>query len=112
YSFLKLLVCAAIALVAANDADVQSRSEDVRPDGFNAQLSLSDGSARSESGDEHGNIKGNFEWISPEGEHIRVEYVADENGYQPKGDVLPTPPPTPDAILAALKWIEANPSKE
>ncbi|KAH8299278.1 hypothetical protein KR044_000003, partial [Drosophila immigrans] len=111
YTFIQLFVCAAICLVAA-DVEVDKRSEDVRPDGFNAQVSLTDGSARSESGDEHGNINGNFEWISPEGEHIRVEYVADENGYQPKSDVLPTPPPTPDAILAALKWIEANPSKE
>ncbi|KAH8300302.1 hypothetical protein KR044_012562 [Drosophila immigrans] len=110
--FFQFVICAAICLVAADVAEVEKRSEDVRPDGFNAQLSLTDGSSRSESGDVHGNINGNFGWISPEGEHIEVSYVADENGYQPKSDVLPTPPPTPEAILAALKWIEANPSKE
>ncbi|TDG38505.1 hypothetical protein AWZ03_015073, partial [Drosophila navojoa] len=48
-------------------------------------------------------------WVSPEGEKIEVSYVADENGYQPKSDSLPTPPPIPDEIERALKWIAANP---
>ncbi|XP_034106751.1 larval cuticle protein 4-like [Drosophila albomicans] len=109
--FKLLLVCAALCIVAA-DVDVKSRSEDVRANGFDANLELDNGAARQESGDVHGNIKGSFEWISPEGEHVRLEYVADENGYQPKGSVLPTPPPIPEAIVRALKWIENNPHEE
>ncbi|XP_034106750.1 larval cuticle protein III/IV-like [Drosophila sulfurigaster albostrigata] len=109
--FKLIVLCAAVCLVTAV-VEVERRSEEVRADGFDAEVSLNDGSARQESGDVHGNIKGSFEWISPEGEHVRLEYVADENGYQPKGSVLPTPPPIPEAIVRALKWIETNPPKE
>ncbi|KAH8300253.1 hypothetical protein KR044_012207, partial [Drosophila immigrans] len=74
-------------------AETLSRSEDVRPDGFNAVLETSNHISESRDGDVHGNIHGNYGWISPEGEHIQVSYVADENGYQPTGAHLPTPPP-------------------
>ncbi|XP_017867969.1 PREDICTED: larval cuticle protein 2-like isoform X2 [Drosophila arizonae] len=112
-----VLICAVIGMAAAvgivvsdeSKAEVLSRKEDVRPDGFEALLETSNSIIRKESGDEKGNIQGVFSWVSPEGEKIEVSYVADENGYQPKSDSLPTPPPIPDEIERALKWIAANP---
>lgn len=56
---------------------------------------------------------GNFGYQSPEGVPVQISYVADENGYQPIGNVLPTPPPTPypipPAIARALEYIAAHP---
>lgn len=98
--------------MAANAiVEVKELVNEVNPDGFQTKLVLDDGSASSASGDVHGNIDGVFEWISPEGVHVRVNYKADENGYQPQSDLLPTPPPVPEAILRAIAYIQANPSK-
>ncbi|XP_017867968.1 PREDICTED: larval cuticle protein 2-like isoform X1 [Drosophila arizonae] len=117
FNSFQVLICAVIGMAAAvgivvsdeSKAEVLSRKEDVRPDGFEALLETSNSIIRKESGDEKGNIQGVFSWVSPEGEKIEVSYVADENGYQPKSDSLPTPPPIPDEIERALKWIAANP---
>ncbi|KAH8355169.1 hypothetical protein KR093_007493, partial [Drosophila rubida] len=117
----QLMICALVGLAAAfpsgsspedAHAEVVSRSEDVRPDGFDAKLETTNGINDQRSGDEHGNIKGSFSFISPEGEHVQISYVADENGFQPSGEVLPTPPPIPVEIQKALDWIAAHPSVE
>ncbi|XP_028157076.1 larval cuticle protein LCP-17-like [Ostrinia furnacalis] len=57
-------------------------------------------------------VQGQASWSSPEGEQISVQYVADENGYQPQGSHLPTPPPIPAAIQRALQYIAEHPPKE
>ncbi|KAJ0179903.1 hypothetical protein K1T71_004494 [Dendrolimus kikuchii] len=54
--------------------------------------------------------QGSFSWTSPEGQPIVITYIADENGYQPQGDAIPTPPPIPADILKALEYIARNPS--
>ncbi|XP_049696231.2 larval cuticle protein LCP-17-like [Helicoverpa armigera] len=56
-------------------------------------------------------VQGAAGWTSPEGEVISLQYVADENGYQPQGSHLPTPPPIPEAILRALQYIKDHPPK-
>lgn len=53
--------------------------------------------------------QGGFSYTSPEGQQIRIQYTADENGFQPQGDHLPTPPPIPEAIL---KSIQQNQEEE
>lgn len=93
------------------NAETLERKDDVRPDGFNTLLKTSNGIEQAQSGDEHGNSQGDFSWVSPEGVHVLVKYVADENGYQPQSDLLPTPPPIPVEIQRALEWIAAHPSK-
>ncbi|KAH8245887.1 hypothetical protein KR038_010971, partial [Drosophila bunnanda] len=90
-------------------ADVVARHDDVRADGFDSSLQTSNGIQQSASGDVHGNIHGSFAWISPEGEHVDIKYVADENGYQPSGAWIPTPPPIPEAIARAVAWLESHP---
>lgn len=55
---------------------------------------------------------GEFAYETPEGEKVQIQYVADENGYQPQGNVIPTPPAIPPAIYRALEWIAAHPQKE
>lgn len=53
--------------------------------------------------------QGSYSYTSPEGVQIQVNYVADENGYQPDSAALPTPPPVPAAIARALEYIAAHP---
>lgn len=93
-------------------AEVLSRSDDVRADGFEAKLETDNHISETRSGDEHGNIHGDFGWISPEGEEVKLSYVANENGYQPSGSILPTPPPVPVEIQRALEYLAAHPSAD
>jgi len=53
-------------------------------------------------------IQGSYSYYSPEGELIELSYIADENGFQPTGAHLPTPPPIPEAIQKALDIIYKN----
>ncbi|XP_034251054.1 pupal cuticle protein 36-like [Thrips palmi] len=54
-------------------------------------------------------VQGAYEWMSPEGENYKVEYVADEMGYRPVGAHLPQ---VPVAILRSLEWNAAHPEED
>lgn len=54
------------------------------------------------------NVEGSFSYSSPEGDTISLTYIADENGFQPQGDHLPTPPPIPPEIQEALDNLAAG----
>uniref|UniRef100_A0A224XRL8 Putative endocuticle structural glycoprotein n=1 Tax=Panstrongylus lignarius TaxID=156445 RepID=A0A224XRL8_9HEMI len=53
--------------------------------------------------------QGSFSYTAPDGTRITVTYTADENGFVPQGDHLPTPPPIPPAIQKALDFIKSLP---
>ncbi len=68
--------------------------------------SRAESSAQKGSGYEAGNTnEGNTYYISPEGQKITLSWVADENGFRPVGDHLPTPPPIPAEIAAMLATL-------
>lgn len=98
-------------MFAANldqDATVTRLEHVVNPDGtYNYAYETSNGISANEEGEGGVSATGSFSYVSPEGETVQVNYVADENGFQP--DNLPTPPPIPDAIVKALEYIAANP---
>ncbi|XP_037046402.1 endocuticle structural glycoprotein ABD-4-like [Bradysia coprophila] len=53
---------------------------------------------------------GSFSYTAPDGTVINLTYEADDvNGFQPKGDHLPTPPPIPPEIQRALDYIASLP---
>ncbi|EZA57574.1 Larval cuticle protein LCP-17 [Ooceraea biroi] len=57
-------------------------------------------------------VQGSFGYSDPDGQSIGIGYIADENGFQPKGDHLPTPPPVPAGILRALEYIAKHPEED
>lgn len=107
------MICALFALAAAKPVDEShaqeiQRSIDVRADGFSSKSETDNHITESRDGDEHGNIHGSFSYLTPEGETISISYVADENGYQPTGSVIPTSPPIPEAIVKSIEYNRAH----
>ncbi|CAG9786597.1 unnamed protein product [Diatraea saccharalis] len=129
-SFVAIL--AFVALAAADvshlrnpdqDAQILKQEADVFPDQYQYAYETSNGIAAQESGqlknagreDEAISVQGSNQYTAPDGTPIQISYVADENGYQPQGAHLPTPPapePIPDYILRSLEYIRTHPPKE
>ncbi|KAK5646572.1 hypothetical protein RI129_005036 [Pyrocoelia pectoralis] len=57
-------------------------------------------------------VQGSFQYMAPGNIPVSMIYIADENGFQVQGNVLPEPPPIPEWILKALAWNAAHPEEE
>ena len=49
-------------------------------------------------------IKGGFHYVGDDGKTYAIQYIANEDGFQPIGDHIPTPPPIPEYILRSLEY--------
>ncbi|XP_044750882.1 endocuticle structural glycoprotein SgAbd-2-like [Coccinella septempunctata] len=49
--------------------------------------------------------QGSYSYTSPDGQNITVHYYADETGFHPSGDHLPTPPPVSPEVQKGLDLI-------
>nr|XP_045621361.1 cuticle protein AMP4-like isoform X1 [Procambarus clarkii] len=52
------------------------------------------------------NIQGVFRYPLLDGTVAEVRYIADENGYQPQSDLIPTPHPLPAHALEQIRVAE------
>lgn len=50
--------------------------------------------------------KGVYEYTGDDGKLYRVNYHSNDGGFMPEGEHIPTPPPIPEAIARALKYVE------
>ncbi|KAJ0176768.1 hypothetical protein K1T71_007947 [Dendrolimus kikuchii] len=109
-------------LVRGPDADAQivEQTADVFPDQYQYAYKTSNGIAGQESGvlknagreDESIAVQGSSSYTAPDGAPISIVYTADENGYQPQGAHLPTPPAPqaiPEYIARSLEYIRTHP---
>ncbi|XP_019870431.1 larval cuticle protein LCP-17-like [Aethina tumida] len=111
-------------LSSERDAPILSQESDISPDGsFRTAYATGNGISAQEQGvlknagsqDEAEEVQGSSQYTAPDGSQIAIQYIANENGYQPQGahlPVAPAPPPIPDQIARALDWIAAHPPKE
>lgn len=81
----------------------KAESNEVHDHGtYSFSFETEDGMKRSEAGkhmESGGMIQtGSWEYVGPDGQIYKIEYIADENGFRPTGDHLPTPPALPPAL--------------
>lgn len=85
------------------DAIVLEQNQVVEYDGkYSYAWRTSNGISASESGVGGVSASGSYDYISKDGVPVSFTYEADENGYRPKGDLLPQSPPVPEYIKRAL----------
>ncbi|XP_002061940.3 flexible cuticle protein 12 [Drosophila tropicalis] len=72
-------------------------NENMDSEGYAFSFETSDGISRQESAMlrhagtpmEALEVQGSVNWIGPDGIHYKLNYLADENGFQPQGEHLP-----------------------
>lgn len=99
----------------AYDAQAETRSfkSDLKEDGsYQYEFDTTNGIAAQEAGVGGYYASGSSAYYAPDGQLITLTYTADENGFHPSGEHLPTPPPIPVAILKSLEYIRTHPNQE
>lgn len=95
-------------------AEIRSYVNELKQDdnSYKYQFETSNGIAQQEQGVGGYYASGSSQYYNPEGQLIQLTYTADENGFQPQGEHLPTPHPIPEAILKSLEWNRNHPEEE
>lgn len=72
---------------------------------FSYSFETSNGISAEESGVATNGVQaqGGYSYTGDDGQTYRITYTADENGYIPQGDHLPTPPPIPEVIMRSIE---------
>lgn len=84
---------------AADVVPILRSDSNINPDGSYAyEYETGNGIRVQESGVGGKQVQGSVSYTGDDGQPIQFSYVADENGFQPTGSHLPTPPPIPEAI--------------
>ncbi|XP_049541491.1 endocuticle structural glycoprotein SgAbd-2-like [Anopheles darlingi] len=109
---LVVAIAAVVSAAPASDdasATILTHESRLEPDGaYSYKYATSNGIQAEESGIGGQSVQGSASWVGDDGVPIVLTYTADENGFRPQGVHLPTPPPIPDYILRALRYIEAK----
>ncbi|KAM7356759.1 larval cuticle protein 65Ag1-like [Cochliomyia hominivorax] len=79
------------------EVQVLRYDSDVQPEGYKFAVETSDGKTHQEEGqlkdvgteNESLVVRGSFSYVGDDGQTYTVNYVADENGFQPEGEHLP-----------------------
>lgn len=84
----------------------------ITPDKYSYSFDTSNGVHMDESATIVNGVKaiGSYSYTGDDGKVYSVVYSADENGFQPRGDHLPIPPPIPETIQKVIE--QANREKE
>lgn len=89
----------------------------MNPDSYNWEYETSNGISANEQGQSKqiGSespivSQGRYSYTDKStGQVVSVDYVANEQGFQPQSSLLPTPPEIPPQIARALEWLAAHP---
>lgn len=71
---------------------------------YNFNYANEDSSTREEAAGPDG-VRGSYSFVTPEGEQVRIEYVADETGFHATGSHVPRAPAMPPAIRRMLDHL-------
>lgn len=120
-----IAVASAAGVASSASADAQAetlRSESVvNTDSYQYSYETSNGIKAQSAGqlkpvDKESAIvqQGEYSYRAPDGQEIKITYIADENGYQATGDAIPQPPAIPEPIRRALEYLaeHAPPQKQ
>ncbi|EDW50669.1 larval cuticle protein 65Ag1 [Drosophila sechellia] len=94
------LFAVALAAPAAQEAEILRSNSDVGSESFKYEFEITDGQAAQAEGqlknigseNEAISVHGYYRFVADDGVTYEVQYIADENGFQPQGAHLPVAP--------------------
>ncbi|XP_017470788.1 PREDICTED: larval cuticle protein 5-like [Rhagoletis zephyria] len=96
-----IFACLLAVAFARPEASIVRQDSDVQPEGYKFDFETSDGTKHASDGQlkdigsDHEAIvvRGSYSWVDEKtGEKFTLNYIADENGFQPQGAHLPVAP--------------------
>ncbi|XP_047536190.1 pupal cuticle protein 36-like isoform X1 [Vanessa atalanta] len=90
---------------ADRNAEILKYINENNGESYRYSYETSNGIFAEESGEATNGVRaqGGYSYTGDDGKTYSVTYTADENGYQPQGEHLPTPHPIPEEILRSIE---------